>query len=63
MALTDIHGEPDGYALGYNLHVLLPLELILEVANPVSVGVLLASQVNPYVELLYGPEQIVPLLP
>ena len=60
MALTDL---PGGHALGYNLQVPLPLKLILEVVDPLlSVDMLLASQVNPCVELLYGPEQIIPLL-
>ena len=64
MALTDLHGEPGRHALGYNLQVPLLLKLILEVVDPLlSVGALLASQVNPRAELLYGPEQIVPLLP
>ena len=42
------------HALGYNLHVPLPLKLILVVVDPLlSIDVLLASQVNPRVELLY----------
>ena len=61
--LTDLHGEPGEHALGCNLQVPLPLKLILEVVDPLlSVDMLLASQVNPCVELLYGPEQIIPLL-
>ena len=57
MALTDLHGKLDGHALGYNLQVPLPLKLILEVVDLLlSVGALLASQVNPYVELLYSLE-------
>ena len=39
------------------------MKLNLEVVDPLlSVGALLASQVNPHAELLYGLEQIVPLL-
>ena len=64
MALTNLHGEPGEQAIGYNLQVPLPLKLILEVVDPLlSVSVLLASVVNPRAELLYGPEQIIPLLP
>ena len=64
MALPNLSGKPDGHALGYNLQVPLPLKLILEVVDPLlSISALLASQVNPRVELLYGLEQIVPLLP
>ena len=63
LALTDLHSEHGGHALGCNLLVPLPLNLILEVVDPLlSVGALLASQVNTYAELLYSPEQIVPLL-
>ena len=63
LALTDLHGELDGHALGCNLSVPLPLKLILEVVGPLlSDGTLLVSQVNPYAELLYGSEQIVQLL-
>ena len=44
LALTDLCSEPGGYALGHNLQVPLPLDLILEVADPmISVGALLAS--------------------
>jgi len=64
MALTDLCDEPSRHALSCNLQVPLPLKLILEVVDPMlSVGVLLASPVNPRVELLYGLEQIIPLLP
>ena len=64
MALPDLRGEPSGHALGYNLQVPLPLKLILEVVDLLlSIGVLLANQLSPHVELLYGPEQIIPLLP
>ena len=64
LALTDLHSEPNGHAFGYNLQVPLPLKLILEVVNPLlSVGTLLASSVNPHVELLYGSKQIILLLP
>ena len=64
MVLPDLHGEPSGHALGYNLQVPFPLELLLEVVDPLlSVGVLLVSQLSPRAELLYGPEQIIPLLP
>ena len=64
LALTDLRGEPGGHALGHNLQVPLPLKLILEAVDPLlSVCALLASQVNPHAELLYGLEQIVPLLP
>ena len=64
MALTDLHGEPGGHALSCNLQVPLPLKLILEVVDPLlRVTVLLVSHVNPHAELLYGLEQIVPLLP
>ena len=46
--------------LGCDLQVPLPLKLIIEVVDPLlSIGALLASQVNPCAELLYGPEQIV----
>ena len=63
LALTDLLGDPGGHALGYNLQVPLPLKLILKVVDPLlSVSALLASQVNPHVEFLYGLEQIVPLL-
>ena len=63
LALTDLRGEPGGHALGCNLQVPLPLKLILEVVDPLlRVGTLLVSQVNPHAELLYGPEQIIPLL-
>ena len=56
LALTDLHGEPGRHALGCNLQVPLPLKLILEVVDPLlSVDALLVSQVNPHVELLYGP--------
>ena len=64
MALTDLHSEPNGHAFGYNLQVPLPLKLILEVVDPLlTVGTLLASQVNPRAEPLYSPKKIVPLLP
>ena len=64
LALPDLHGEPGGHTLGCNLQVPLPLGLLLEVADPLlSVGTLLASQLSPCAELLYGPEQIVSLLP
>ena len=64
MVLTDLRDELGGHALSCNLQVPLPLKLILEVVDPLlSVGALLASQLNPCAELLYGPEQIVPLLP
>ena len=64
LALTDHRGEPSGHALDCNLQVPLPLKLILEMVDPLlSVVVLLASQVNPRAKLLYGPEQIVLLLP
>ena len=57
MALTDLHDEPIGHVLGCNLQVPLPLKLILEVVDPLlSVDALLASQVNPYAELLYSPK-------
>ena len=62
LVLIDLHGEPSGHALGYNLQVPLPLNLTLEVVDPLlSVGALLASQLSPRVELLYGPEQVIPL--
>ena len=64
LALLDLHGEPGGHALGCNLQVPLPLGLLLEVADLLlSVGMLLVSQLSPRAELLYGPKQIVPLLP
>ena len=64
LALLDLRGEPSGHALGYNLQVPLPLELLLKVADPLlSVGALLVSQLSPHAELLYGLEQIIPLLP
>ena len=64
LALTDLRGEPSGHAFGCNLQVSLPLNLILEVVDPLlSDGALLVSQVNPRVELLYGLEQVVLLLP
>ena len=64
MALIDLCGEPGGHALGCNLQVPLPLKLILEVVDSLlSVDMLLASQVNPRAELLYGPKPIIPLLP
>ena len=57
LALTDLHGELGGHALSYNLQVPLPLKLILEVVGPLlSIGALLASQVNLRAELLYGPK-------
>ena len=63
LALTDLRGEPGGHALGCNLQVPLPPELLLEVADPLlSVSTLLASQVNPRVDLLYDPKQIISLL-
>ena len=63
LALTDLHGEPNRHALGCNLHVPLPLELLLEVADLLlSIDKLLVSQLSPRAELLYGPEQIIPLL-
>ena len=63
MALTDLHGEPEGHALGYKLQVPLPINLILEVVDLLlSISVLLASQVNPRAELLYGSKQIIPLI-
>ena len=44
MALLDLRGEPGGHALGYNLQVPLPPELILEVVDPLlSDGAFLAS--------------------
>ena len=64
MALIDLYGEPSGHTLSYNLQVSLPLKLILEVVDPLlSVSALLASHLSPRAELLYGLEQIVPLLP
>ena len=64
MALTNLRDELDGHALGCNLQVPLPLKLTLEVVDPLlSIGALLASQLSPCVELLYGPEQIITLLP
>ena len=64
MALLDLRGKHGGHALGYNLQVSLPPKLLLEVADPLlSVDVLLASHLSPRAELLYGLEQIVPLLP
>ena len=63
MALTDLRGEHSGHALGCDLQVPLPLKLTLKVVDSLlSIGVLLASQLNPRAELLYVPEQIVPLL-
>ena len=62
--LTDLCGESSRHALGCNLQLPLPLKLILEVVDPLlSVDTLLVSEVNPRAELLYGPEQIVLLLP
>ena len=63
LALTDLHGEPGGHTLGCNLQVPLPLKLTLEVVDPLlSSSALLASHLNPCVELLYGPKQIILLL-
>ena len=56
MTLTDLHGEPDGHALGLNLQVPLLLKLALEEVDP-PLGVALCS------EPLYGLEQIILLLP
>ena len=64
LALTDRYGESDGHALGCNLQAPLPLKHTFEVVSPLlSNRTLLASQVSPRAELLYGPEQIIPLLP
>ena len=64
LALTDLRREPGGHALGYNVQVPLPLKLTLKVVDPLlSVGALLASHLSPHAELLYGPEQIILLLP
>ena len=64
MELINLRGEPGRHALGYNLQVPLPLKLTLEVVDLLlSGGTLLVSQLSPHAELLYGPEQIVPLLP
>ena len=62
--LTDLHGEPSEHTLDCNLQVPVPLKLTLEEVDPLlGVGALLASQVTLHVEPLYGPEQIIPLLP
>ena len=62
--LPDLRDELGEHTLDYNLQVHFPPELHLEVADPLlSVDALLASQFSPRVELLYGLEQIVPLLP
>ena len=64
LVLTDLHGEPSRHTLGRNLQVPLPLKLILEVVDLLlSINTFLASLVNPRVEILYGPKQIVSLLP
>ena len=63
LALTDLCGEPGGHTLSCNLHIPLSLKFILEVVDPLlSIGALLASQVDTHVELLYSPEQIISLL-
>ena len=62
--MTDLHGEPSEHALDHNLQVPLPLKLTLEEVDPLlGIGALLSSQVTLHAEPLYGPEQIVLLLP
>ena len=64
LALTDLRGEPRGQALDYNLQVPLPLKLNLEEVDLLlGIGALLQSQVTLHVDSLYGPKQIIPLLP
>ena len=64
MALIDLHGEHGGHSLSCNLQVPLPLKLTLEVVDLLlSIGALLVSHLSPHAELLYSPEQIIPLLP
>ena len=64
LTLPELHGEPGGHVVDCNLQVPLSPELIFEVADPLlSDDTLLASQLSPRVELLYGLEQMVLLLP
>ena len=64
LALTNLCGELGGHALGRNLQDPLLLKLFLEEVNPLlGIDMLLASQVPLHAEPLYGPEQIILLLP